>query len=333
MSRLPVYLGALLATISIRVGAAEAACGDISIAEMNWGSAAVAAHIDEIILEHGYDCDVTLVPGDTIPTFTSMLTKSQPDMAPEFWINAVRAPLAKAIGESRLLLGAEILQEGAVEGWWVPAFIIEAHPEIQTVDDALARPDLFPSPRSPGKAAIQSCPDDWSCQATTRNLFRAFGAADKGFELLEPATAEALDASIASAFDTKTGWLGYYWAPTAALGKYPMARLSFGVTHNQVEWENCTAVPGCASPQRNSYPTSQAFTLVTQEFTEKAAPAMDYIRTRQWSNATINGILAWQEENRASNRETAEHFLKTHEDVWSRWVLPVVQERVKTALR
>ena len=55
MSRLPVYLGAFLAATLIRVGAAEAACGDISIAEMNWGSAAVAAHIDEIILEHGYD--------------------------------------------------------------------------------------------------------------------------------------------------------------------------------------------------------------------------------------------------------------------------------------
>ena len=332
MNRLPVYFGPLLAAIWLNAGTAQAACGDISIAEMNWGSAAVAANIDEIILERGFDCNVTLVPGDTIPTFTSMLTTSQPDMAPEFWINAVRGPLAKATAEERLLLGAEILKDGAVEGWWVPAFIIEAHPEIRTVDDALARPDLFPSPDTPGKAAIRSCPDDWSCQETTRNLFRAFGAAEKNFELVEPVSAEALDASIAKAFETETGWLGYYWAPTAALGKYPMAKLSFGVRHNQAEWENCTSVPNCAAPQKNAYPTSQAFTLMTPEFAEKAAPAMDYIKTRQWSNATINQALAWQEENHASNRETAEHLLRTHEDIWSKWVTPEVRDRVKAAL-
>lgn len=29
-------------------------CGNVSIAEMNWGSAGVAAHVDKIILENGY---------------------------------------------------------------------------------------------------------------------------------------------------------------------------------------------------------------------------------------------------------------------------------------
>ena len=71
---------------------------------------------------------------------------------------------------------------------------------------------------------------------------------------------------------------------------------------------------------------------MTPEFAEKAAPAMDYIKTRQWSNATINQALAWQEENHASNRETAEHFLRTHEDIWSKWVTPEVRDRVKAAL-
>lgn len=329
MMRTPVAAGALLIGFWINTGQAEAACGEITIAEMTWGSAAIAANIDKLILERGFGCKVTLVPGDTVPTFTSMITKAQPDMAPEFWINAVRGPLSKAMAEDQLVLGAEILQDGAVEGWWVPKFIIDANPEIRSVDDALARPDLFPSPKDAGSGALHSCPEDWSCRATTENLFRAFGAADKNFDLVEPQTAEELDSSIAEAFRTQTGWLGYYWAPTAILGKYPMVKLSFGVTYNKAEWDECTALPDCPSPQRNTYPTSQAFTLVTQQFTEKADAAIGYVRTRQWSNAVINSVLAWQLDKKASNGETAEHFLENYEAVWSTWVVPVVAQRIK----
>ena len=37
-------------------GTAHADCGDVSIAEMNWASAGVAAHVDKMILENGYGC-------------------------------------------------------------------------------------------------------------------------------------------------------------------------------------------------------------------------------------------------------------------------------------
>ena len=83
-------------------GSAQAAdCGDVSIAEMNWASAGVAAYVDKIILESGYGCTVTVVTGDTMPTFASMNEKGQPDMAPEFWVNAVRTALDEAIAEGR----------------------------------------------------------------------------------------------------------------------------------------------------------------------------------------------------------------------------------------
>ena len=53
-------------------GQASAACGTVSIAEMNWASAQLMANVDKIILESGYGCKVEIVPGDTMPTFTSM---------------------------------------------------------------------------------------------------------------------------------------------------------------------------------------------------------------------------------------------------------------------
>ena len=81
---------------------ANAACGKITIANMNWASANFMAEVDKIILEKGYGCEVELVPGATMPTFTSMQEKGEPDVAPEFWANAAIVALNKAMDEGKL---------------------------------------------------------------------------------------------------------------------------------------------------------------------------------------------------------------------------------------
>ena len=313
-------------------GTAHADCGDVSIAEMNWASAGVAAHVDKMILENGYGCKVTLVAGDTMPPFTSMNEKSEPDMAPEFWVNSVRTALDAAIAEGRIIQAAPLLSDGGVEGWWIPKFLADAHPDIKTVQDALKHPELFPAPEDPSKAAVINCPSGWNCQVSTANLYKALNAEKDGFQLVDSGSAAGLDGSIANAFEKKTGWLGYYWAPTAILGKYEMTKLSFGVPHDKAEWDACTAVPDCPAPKVNSYPTSDVFTIVTKAFSEKAGVAMDYMKTRQWDNATVGKVLAWMTDNQGTNEDAAKYFLQTYPDMWTKWVAPDVAEKIKAAL-
>ncbi len=323
----------LLAGLYGFAGPSQAAdCGAVSIAEMNWASAGIAAHIDKLILENGYGCTVTLVAGDTMSTFTSMNEKGEPDVAPEMWVNAVRTRLNAAIAEGRLIQLAPLLSEGGVEGWWIPKFLSDEYPDIRTVQDALKHPELFPAPTDPSKGAIYNCPSGWSCQVSTGNLYRALEADKAGFTLVETDSPAGLDGSIATAFEKKTGWLGYYWAPTAILGKYEMSKLSFGVEHNKADWDACTAVPDCPNPKVNSYPTSDVFTIVTKAFSEKAEVAMDYMKTRQWDNGTVSKILAWMVDNQGTNESAARHFLENYPDIWTKWVSPEVAQKVKAAL-
>jgi glycine betaine/proline transport system substrate-binding protein len=181
------------------------ACGKVTVANMNWQSAEVLAHIDNIILSKGYGCDVDLVPGDTMPTLTSMMEKGQPDVAPEAWINAVRQPLEAAVKEGKLHYGALALKDGGIEGWWIPKYLADAHPEVKTIDDALEHPELFPSPENKNKGAVCNCPSGWNCQLTTVNAFKAWDAAEKGFVLLDTGSAAGLDGSIAKAYERKQG--------------------------------------------------------------------------------------------------------------------------------
>lgn len=326
-------IGAALTAASFVGNHAMAAeeCGDVTIASMNWASAEVIAEIDKMILSEGYGCNAELVAGDTMPTFTSMNEKGEPDLAPELWVNAVREPLDAAVAEGELIIVAEILSDGGEEGWWIPKYLADANPDIKTPADALARPDLFPAPEDDSLGAVHNCPSGWNCQISTGNLFAAYGAEEKGFELVDTGSAAGLDGSIAKAYERQEGWLGYYWAPTAILGRYEMVKLDMG-EHDKEHWDACTAVLDCADPKVNGWAKSEVFSVVTNEFAEKAGVAMSYISTRQWDNGTVNKLLAWMADNQATGEEAASYFLENFEDVWTPWVSEDAMGKVKAAL-
>ena len=189
---------------------ANAGCGKLVIAEQNWASAELMANVDKIILEKGYGCEVELVPGATMPTFTSMNDKGTPDMNPEQWANAVYEPLKVAVSEKRIFVANKAPITGLGEGWWLNPAAFEKHPELKgmTAVQILERPDLFPDKEDPSKGAFMGCPAGWGCQLANANLYRAFEMEKKGWKLIDPGSAAGLDGSIAKASDSGEPWFG-----------------------------------------------------------------------------------------------------------------------------
>jgi glycine betaine/proline transport system substrate-binding protein len=101
----------------LMTSSAFAACGKVTIADMNWPSATLMAHLDRLILKHGYGCDVDVVPGDTMPTGTSMIEKGEPDIAPELWTNSFAEALRKGVDEKRLRIAGKSLSDCGEEGF------------------------------------------------------------------------------------------------------------------------------------------------------------------------------------------------------------------------
>jgi glycine betaine/proline transport system substrate-binding protein len=314
-------------------GAAWAAgCGDVTIASMNWQSAEVLSSIDKIILTKGYGCNAAIVVGDTVPTITSMTEKGEPDIAPEAWIDLLPDVVNRGVKEGKLVVAATSLSDGGVQGWWIPKYVADAHPEIKTIADALKHPELFPAPEDPSKGAVYNGPQGWGGTRVTTQLYKAFGAEKAGFVLVDTGSAAGLDGSLAKAYQRKQGWLGYYWAPTALLGKYEMVKLDFGVPFDEAEWKRCYTVADCPDPKPNAWSTDHVVTLVTAKFAERGGVAMDYLKSRSWPNATVNKLLAWMTDNQATGDEGAKYFLKNDADVWAKWVPADVAANVKAGL-
>jgi glycine betaine/proline transport system substrate-binding protein len=330
--------GAVAATaIATAFSSAAAAdeCGTVSIAEMNWASAELMANVDALILELGFGCNVTLVPGATETTFASMETRGQPDVAPELWINAVRIALdnAKDEGSLQALNDAPITDLG--EGWWVTPAFAEAHPELDTVEKVLARPDLFPHPEDPSRGAFMGCPAGWGCQLVNANLFRAFEMEEKGWILVDPGSAAGLDGSMARAVERGEPWFGYYWSPTAMIGRYNMVMLPFEAEWAGSEnWDSCIALSeqDCLDPKPTSWTVSEVETVVTSGFLDSAGVARDYFEARVFPGDAMNAMLVYMNENQATGEEAAFEFLASHEEIWTDWVSEDVADRVRAGL-
>lgn len=333
MNKLTFTICSSILALTVVTSSANAACGKVTVASMNWQSAEVLAQVDKLILSKGYGCQVEIVPGDTMPTLTSMMEKGKPDVAPEAWINAVRIPLDKAVKEGRLHYAARSLKDGGVEGWWIPKYIADANPSIKTIDDALKHPELFPSAENGGKGGVHNCPSGWNCQLTTVNAFKAWGAKEKGFVLIDTGSAAGLDGSIAKAYERKQGWLGYYWAPTSILGKYAMVKLDAGVPHNKTAWETCNSKADCDKPTKSDWAKADVFTVVTDRFQKAGGPAAKYLATRNWSNNTVGQLMAWMSNNQATGEDGARKFIKEQSSVWTAWVTPEAASKIKAAIK
>jgi len=329
-----IFLAAATTSLWI-AGNANAACDKITISEMNWASAQLMANVDKIILQKGYGCKTEIVPGDTMPTFTSMSEKGRPDIAPELWINAVREPLKKAIDGGRLQAINKAPITGLGEGWWVTPSFLKKHPTLNTVEKVLARPDLFPYAEDRTKGAFIGCPAGWGCQLANANLYRAFEMKKKGWVLVNPGSGAGLKGSIAKAANRGENWFGYYWNPTAIVGKYNLIMLPFETKWAGTKnWDGCIAKPEqeCAAPKPSSWTKSEVRTVITTKFSKRGGVAAQYLAKRIFPGDVMNRMLVFMNNKKANGADTAVEFLTRHTDVWTKWVTKAAAMKIKASL-
>jgi glycine betaine/proline transport system substrate-binding protein len=304
--------GAILAA-ALAPGAALAAddCGEVSIAEMNWASAKIDVAVAKFLLEQGYGCDVKVVPSDTTPAVTSLAENGEPDIVPELWPNSAGEAYDKLKKSGKVVELTSILDPGGVEGWWIPSYLAEAHPELKTIQGILDNPDLVGD-------MFNNCPDGWGCRIVSDNLARAFDLEGHGIKVFNHGSGETLATSMASAYADKKPWFGYYWAPTTPLGKFDMVKVDLGPYDKAAHEANQNA--DNPDPKPSAFPTAPILTVATKAFTESHPEETKLMSNLSFKTDQMSALLAWQDENNATTDETAAYYLKNNKDTWKTWL-------------
>ena len=324
----------LVASLSFKPLAAAAnedICGSkkITIAEMTWLSAGALAQTFKTILETGYQCKVTMLPGDTVPTTSSLLSKGKPDIVPELWPNSVKPQLDKIIKKGIAYSAGSVFKDGGNEGFFIPGYLAEKYPDLKSVADLPRYAEMFKVRGSRGKGRILGCPPGWACEITTANVVKALGL-EQNFELYSPGSGANLKASIARAATRKKPVLTYYWGPTAVIGRYNLVKLDMP-PYDEKAFQ-CISDPDCASPQPTDFPSSDVLLMVTSKLKQRAPKVAELMSKIQVPNNVINDALAWGDENSASTADIAQYLLKNNPEMWHAWVSAEAKSRIEAAL-
>tara|TARA_R110002072_G_scaffold3759_11_gene26855 strand:+ start:2241 stop:3215 length:975 start_codon:yes stop_codon:yes gene_type:complete len=298
-------------------------CGDVTITQMDWASANVVTAVSKFLMEQGYGCNVTTLPSSTPTALTAVAETGTPDILTELWVNTAPA-YAELVSAGKLVELTDVLSDGGIEGWWVPQYVVDANPEAATLKGILANPDLV------GRR-FDNCPDGWGCRTVNDNMNKVIDFEGQGIEIFNHGSGETLATALASAYADKKPWFGFYWAPTAILGKYPMVLVDMGGFNAEVH--ACNSDKACTSPGISAYPRADVKTAATATFRDREPEIAELMSQVSFTNDQMSGILAWMEDNNASAEEGAVYFLTNNKDAWSGWLSDAARERLAAVLK
>ncbi len=320
-----ILYGAAFAALAAPTAAlAQDQCGDVTITQMNWDSSAIVTAVSKFLMEQGYGCNVTAVPSDTTPAVTSLSENNEPDIVTELWTNSTGDVYKKLKEDGKIEEVGSVLDPGGVEGWWLPTYLVEAHPELATIQGVLDNPDLV-------GGMFNNCPDGWGCRIANDNLIRAFGMEDAGIEIFNHGSGETLGTSMASAYQNEEPWFGYYWGPTTPLGKFDMTSIDLGEFDEAAHAANQNVET--PDPKPSAFPSAPVLTIVTKDFMEEKPEIAELMSKVSFKTDTMSQVLAWKEDNNASNEEAAVYFLQNNPDEWKNWINDAAAEKLAPLLK
>ena len=319
MKRLSLMIAAGAVAAPMAAHAQSGECGDVSITEMNWASAQVVTSVASFIMEQGYGCNVSVVSSDTIPAVTSVAENGEPDIVTELWLNSTGDTYNELRDSGRVVEAGPVLDPGGVEGWWVPTYLAEAHPEVTTIEGILENPDLV-------GARFYNCPEGWGCRVVSDNLSAALDLEGNGIEVFNAGSGQVLATSMADAVLNEEPWFGYYWGPTVPLGKYDMTRVDLGPVVEDVHERNQNAET--SDPGVSDFPAAPIVTAVTSTFQESNPAVFELMQNMTFRTSDMSTVLAWKDENNASAEEAAVYYLNNFQDQWSEWLSDEARENL-----
>jgi len=284
----------------------------VKFAGVNWESGMLLTELMGFVLQHGYDCTIDSIPGNSI-TLEQALANGDIQVFAEEWIGRSEAWNKAAAAGKVVGVGAPI--EGATEGWYVPRYLVEGEgakaPKLKSIADLGQYAELFRDPEEPGKGRFYNCPAGWTCELENTQMLQSYGLSDQ-YTNFRPGTGPALDAAIVSATKRKQPILTYYWSPTPLLGRVDMVQLK---------------------PRDGEAKRIQVQAGLSKPFHDGAPELVAVLSRVNVPIELLNRTLAEQAEAKQDAPTAAKALLKAHPELWQAWVTDAAaRSKIQAAL-
>lgn len=308
---------------------------EVVFAGLDWDSNAFHTAVAQRILRDGMGCRVDVIRGSTIPLFNAM-ARGDMHVMMEVWSNNTPPSWSAGVAAGKLV-EVGVNYPDALQGWFVPKYLVDGTQApargLKSVADLPRFKALFRDPEDPGKGRFLNCIAGWQCELVNTKKLHAYGLAAH-FTNFRPGTGAALDAAIVSALKRKRPVLFYYWGPTWLLGQIgDQVVMLEEPPYDAARWATLDRV---ADPRdardATAYPVVEVRIGASKAFLDRAPQIRGFLQRYRTSAALVSEALAYMQRTQGSADDAARHFLKTHMELWTSWVMPEVAARVRAAL-
>lgn len=286
---------------------------------LDWDSARFHNAVAARLLQSGFGCETTEIPGSTIP-LTNGLARGDVDILMEVWRNNLAEVWAKAADRGVVKdIGPNF--PDAEQGWYVPRYVVEGPdapaPDLKSVSDLPRYTDLFRDREEPGKGRFYNCIAGWSCEIVNTRKLEAYGL-NAYYTNFLPGTGEALSAAVAGAVKRKRPILFYYWSPSWLDGLYDFVKLE-EPEYNEAAFE---ALRDPDKPLLGgvAYALASVAVGVNTEFSEDAPDLIRVLTAYNTTSAMVSDALGQMRENDLTAEQVADLFLRQNPDHWADWL-------------
>jgi glycine betaine/proline transport system substrate-binding protein len=298
----------------------------VVFADLNWNSALFHNAVARFIIEAGYDVPTLAVAGSTVPSF-QRLVRGEVDVIMERY--NFDDSVASAM-ESGQISDLGVLFSDAVQGWFVPRYVIEGDaergidpiaPDLASVDQLDNYAQTFASDRVSSVGDFYGGVPGWTAHKINCLKLKAYRLDDNYAQVTSASTADLFGA-LANAYDAGEPILFYLWAPTSPIARYDLVQLD-EPAYDDACW---ATTRGCA------YPTSDVRVLVQGTLAERAPDVVDLLTAMDMDMQAVSAVLVAIEDESLTPDEAAVRWLRDNPNVWSQWVNDDVAERINQAL-
>lgn len=302
MKKVMILVAALVIAVTISACEPEE---QIVIGEGNWQSNAFHSQVAKIIIEEGYGVTVDVVLADTA-IMVSSLKAGDMDLAMEIWSDNIPSYPSDIEAGEYVELSTNF--DDNTQGLYIPTYLAEEYPELQTVEDLKDFVHLFPNPEGGDKGIIYGGPEGWSATAMLHDKMEAYGL-DEYYVFKTINSTPTLNATLASAIANEEPWVGYNWEPTWVTGYYDLTLL-----------EDTEYSPEDFAEGVGEFPSVRVNVVVNSDFEDSFPEITEFLRNYETSSAMTSEALAYMENNEVEADEAAVWFMLENEDLWSPWV-------------
>ena len=193
----------------------------ITFANVGWDSIQLNNALAGLVAEEVFGYTWTEVTGTT-PISHEALIRGDLDVHIEEWTNNISSYQVDLDAGKFVELGVNF--DDNYQGFYIPRYVADAHPDLKTVKDLAKYPDLFPDPEDASKGIIYGGMVGWEITEIMRKKVEAYGLGEY-YNYLESGSDAVLNTAMVSAWDKQQPIVAYYWEPTWLLGKYDFVLL------------------------------------------------------------------------------------------------------------